>query len=93
VRNCPSQGYLVIGGIRRKERVDDLAECWACSWSIAEIHPDISEVMGEDPLDAFLNCIRLIQNLIFLHEEIGWKIWWLVEGDKGGLLSVLEDVS
>src|SRR5205809_3708869 len=78
-----AQGFLKVGDLRKKESESNLAECWACSWSLSEIHPETAEVCGEDPLDALLNCLRLIRTLIENHKSIGYEVWWLAEGDCG----------
>jgi len=52
IKGKHSRGTLVIGGLRRKEKTGDLDECWACAWSLAEIHTETAEICGEDPLDA-----------------------------------------
>jgi hypothetical protein len=56
-----------------------------CYWSFAEIHPEIGKIYGLDPLDAFLNCVDFIRQLIQKHKTIGSTVWWQEEGDDGGL--------
>ncbi len=83
-----ARGLLSIGGVRRKPASGKLSECWACAFSLGEIHPGNAEICGEDPLDAFLNCTRFAHRLIQNHKELGWQVWWLEEGDDGGLDAV-----
>jgi len=85
-----SLGKITLGTLRKKPQKGDLGECWGCLCSISHISPKPREVCGEDPLDALLNCARFLKGLIVGHKDLGYKVYWLSEGDDGGLDQILE---
>jgi hypothetical protein len=76
---------LSIWDLRKKQKTGDLDECWACSCTFPPICPEVATICGEDPLDAFLNAIWFVRKLIQGHKSIGYQVWWIEEGDDGGL--------
>lgn len=78
-------GLITVGGIEKVERLN----CWACKWSVSEIHPKEIASYGEDPLQALNLCILALDKLVRSAEENGCEIWWLEPGDHCGLLSEL----
>lgn len=70
-------------------RFDESKAMWACQWSMDIVHPNRANVLGEDPMDAVSLCLRFLGTLIRGHENDGWRIHWLVEGDHGGFTEFL----
>lgn len=85
VRGRHRRGKLVIGAPKRKPHNGKLAPTWACSYAITGIDDVGTEICGEDPLDALVNCLRFVRKLIEKHKSIGYEVWWLEEGDNGCL--------
>ena len=83
IRGKYSTGKLYIGGLRRDSEEED--GFWACDWSLDEIHPKVGKINGIDGLDALLNCVLFVTNLIQRHASIGYEIWWHEKGDMAGL--------
>jgi hypothetical protein len=84
IRGVSSRGVLALGGLKQ-EASGGREGGWTCFWSLDNIHPKVGKIYGEDPLGALLNCINFLTTLIKEHEDLGWQIWWLQEGDRGGL--------
>ena len=74
-----------IGGLRKKDKEGKLAECWVCSCSFPLLFSQPANICGEDPLNAFMNCIRFLRGLIQNHKTLGYEISWIEKGDDGGL--------
>jgi len=65
---------------------DDLGPtCWGCRVFLSEVMLREHIVYGVDEIDAIANSIRYLKMLIAKHKEMGWKIWWIEEGDDGCL--------
>jgi hypothetical protein len=83
-----SKILLTIHGIVRVQEPPGKA-CWACLWSLGKIHPRVGRIYGEDPLAALLNCVRFLIMVLKNEESLGHRIWWLQEGDCGGLCELV----
>ena len=92
VRGQLKSGKLCIGGLQKDSR-SERDSPWICFWSLSEIHPETGNIYGEDPLDALLNCVRFLINLIEKHKSNGIEVWWNREGDLARLTPVLNDDS
>ena len=54
---------------------------WTCRASLSIINEKGIRIHGEDPLDALVNAVSFLRNLIEKHKPIGYAVWWLREGD------------
>src|SRR5688572_30564230 len=81
IRGVETKGKLKI---LRLEKVEGRNR-WACYWSLAYLHPEEGKIFGDDPLDAFFNCLDFLGNLIRGSEKDGLGVWWQYEGDHCGL--------
>ena len=56
---------------------------YVCRWSIEHLCPS-GIALGQDPVEALTNVIRLIGLFIHGTEEDGMHVWWQSRGDNGG---------
>jgi hypothetical protein len=58
---------------------------FCCHFTISHFHEPVGNIYGEDPLDAFENCLVFLRKLITGFEEDGHELWWQEEGDHCGI--------
>jgi hypothetical protein len=80
-----------IQGFSKKNKEGDLDECWVCSCSFPLLFSQSTNICGEDPLNAFMNCLAFLRRLIQGHKSLGYEIWWIEEGDDGGLAETITE--
>jgi hypothetical protein len=84
IRGRDVHGEITISPPKLKPGTKAYAPAWVCLCTVTPIDKSPSEICGEDPLDAVLNCIRFIARLIEKHKPLGYRVWWLHNGDDGG---------
>ena len=71
--------------IKRIEYLIDKSR-WVCFWSMDYLCQDGGVAYGLDPLDAFTNCLCIVEDLIRNEIKDKTDIWWQYKGDNGGIL-------
>src|ERR1051326_6478015 len=69
-------------GIKSLER-DPIKNRWVCVWSLEHLCSR-GIALGQDPIEALTNVIKLIGLFINGTEIDGINIWWKQKGDNGG---------
>ena len=60
-------------------------QAWASECSIEGVLPNPRRIYGEDPLDAFLNCVSFCRETLRGFNSENHLVWWLEKGDEGGI--------
>ena len=80
-------GTLFVGDIRWQEE----KKKWVCHWSLSNVHPEIGQIYGDDPLDALIKTLDFLSVLIRGSENDGLIVWWQNRNDHAGILFPLSE--